>query len=78
MNLGCNAVVGLIAALAVVFASTFALADERTAIADLHARVTDLTQTLTAAQTAMLDAELAALETRKGAPLARRRSGPAA
>jgi uncharacterized protein len=70
MNITRNAVVGLLAGLTVVLASTFAFADERTPIPDLHARVTDLTQTLAAAQTATLDGELAALETRKGAQLA--------
>jgi uncharacterized protein len=70
MNIGRNAVVGLLAGLSVVFASTFAFADERTPIPDLHARVTDLTQTLTTAQSATLDGEFAALEKRKGAQLA--------
>ena len=70
MNIARNAVVGLLAGLTVVLVSTFALADERTPIPDLHARVTDLTQTLTAEQNATLDSELAALETRKGAQVA--------
>jgi uncharacterized protein len=65
-----NAIVGLFAGLSVVLASALAFADERTPIPDLHARVTDVTQTLTAEQTAALDGELAALETRKGAQLA--------
>jgi uncharacterized protein len=45
---------------------TFAIADDRQPVPELHARVTDLTKTLDIAQTQTLTSELEALEKRKG------------
>ena len=53
----------------VVLTLASALADDRQPIPDLHARVTDLTNTLDGTQKQTLEAELAALEQRKGAQL---------
>lgn len=69
---GCTAALPLwrrIAALALLLALPVlpALAQD---VPALHARVTDLTHTLDAAQTAELEAQLAALEQRKGSQLA--------
>jgi len=65
-----SVIVTLLALWAIILAGSSAKVIAQTPIPELHARVTDLTKTLDAQQTGVLDSELAALETRKGAQLA--------
>ena len=60
----------ILAAFMLFAVAAFSVANAQTPVPDLHARVTDLTATLTGEQVATLDAELAALEKRKGAQVA--------
>lgn len=53
----------------ITLALTFAVADDRQPVNDLHARVTDLTNTLDITQTQTLTSELEALEKRKGSQI---------
>jgi len=59
----------LLAALLIAGVFACANANAQTPVPELHERVTDLTATLTTEQIAALDAELAALEARKGAQI---------